>query len=143
MTDLTSGLPSGAAPALAVGDEPPPLALPPLTRLTIAIYAAGSGDHVPLHLDSDFARQAGYRDVFMHGSLGMAYVGRFLRQVVPQSAIRELRFRFSGITYPGEQLTCRGKVLERKDGTARIGFTLTNPEGDVKLSGDAAVTVTP
>ena len=79
----------------------------------------------------------------MHGSLGMAYVGRFLRQVVPQPAIRELRFRFSGITYPGERLTCRGKVVERADRTAKIGFTLTNPEGDVKLSGDAMVTVAP
>jgi acyl dehydratase len=129
--------------ALAVGTELEPLELPPLSRLTIGLYAAGSGDHVPLHIDQDFARQAGYPDVFMHGSLGMAYVGRFLTRAVPQAAIREMRFRFSAITYPAEQLTCRGQVTERSADSARIAFSLTNPAGEAKVTGEAVVAIGP
>ena len=124
---------------LSVGDQLPSLELPPLSRTTIALYAAGSGDHMPLHIDSDFARQAGYPDVFMHGALGMAYVGRMLTQSVPQTAIREMKFRFSAITYPGERLVCRGEVLERTDNGVRVGFSLVNPEGEIKLSGEAII----
>ena len=126
---------------LAVGTELEPLELPPLSRLTIGLYAAGSGDHVPLHIDQDFARKAGYPDVFMHGSLGMAYVGRFLTRAAAQGAIREMRFRFSAITYPGEQLTCRGQVVERTGDAARIAFALTNPAGEAKVTGEAVVEV--
>jgi acyl dehydratase len=126
-------------PSLAAGTELEPLEFPPLSRLTIGLYAAGSGDHVPLHIDQDFARAAGYPDVFMHGSLGMAYVGRFLNRNVPQGAIREMKFRFSAITYPGEQLTCRGRVVERSEDSARIAFSLTNPKGEAKLTGEALV----
>ena len=131
------------APArLAVGDELTPLELPPLTRQTIGIYAAGSGDHVPLHLDLDFAKAAGYPDVFMHGSLGMAYVGRMIQLSVPQTAVLEMKLRFSGITYPGEQLTCRGKVIDRQGDQARVAVTLANAAGDVKLSGEVLVRAT-
>ena len=130
---------SSLGSGLAFGTELEPLELPPLTRLTIGLYAAGSGDHVPLHIDQDFARRAGYPDVFMHGSLGMAYIARFLTRAVPQSSIREMKFRFSAITYPGEQLTCRGRVVERLADSARIAYSLTNPAGEEKLTGEAIV----
>ena len=46
-----------------VGDALPPLALPPLTRTTLALFAGASGDHNPIHIDIDFARAAGMPDV--------------------------------------------------------------------------------
>ena len=142
MTTTTREEPgSGTSPLsqLSVGDQLPPLELPPLSRTTIALYAAGSGDHMPLHIDSDFARQAGYPDVFMHGALGMAYIGRMLTQSVPQASIREMKFRFSAITYPGERLVCRGEVLERTGAAVRVGFSLVNSDGETKLSGEAVL----
>src|SRR5262245_31234460 len=98
--------------SIVVGDQLPPLILPPLDRTTLALYAAGSGDHIPLHIDTDFARRAGYPDVFMHGMLGMAYLGRLLTQWVPSTAIRHLSVRFKAITWVGDVLTCSGKVTE-------------------------------
>ena len=44
-----------------VGDTLPPLALPALDRTTLALFAGASGDHVPLHIDTDVARKAGMR----------------------------------------------------------------------------------
>ncbi|MCU1414190.1 MAG: dehydratase, partial [Microbacteriaceae bacterium] len=38
---------------IAVGDELPPLALPPISRTTLALFAGASGDHNPIHIDLD------------------------------------------------------------------------------------------
>ena len=46
---------------LEVGDSIPDLRLPAITRKTLAVYAGASGDHHPLHIDSDYARDAGAR----------------------------------------------------------------------------------
>ena len=126
-----------------VGDQLPELVLPPLSRATLALYAGGSGDHVPLHIDAEFAKAAGYPDVFMHGMLGMAYVGRLLTRWVAQEKIRDLSVRFVAITYPGEALTARGKVVAvGVDGFASrvtVDLKLVNQAGEPKLTGSATV----
>ena len=44
----------------------------------LALFAGASGDHNPIHIDIDFARKAGMPDVFAHGMLSMAWLGRLL-----------------------------------------------------------------
>jgi acyl dehydratase len=121
----------------------PSLTLPPLSRTTLALYAGGSSDHVPLHLDSDYAREAGYPDVFMHGMLGCAYAARVVTNWVPPERVRRLEARFVAITYPGELLTASGTVVERGlDGIptrCRIALELRNAADERKLTGFAIV----
>ncbi|MBK8647607.1 MAG: dehydratase [Gemmatimonadetes bacterium] len=132
-----TGLPNDA---LRVGETLPPLVLPPLTRATLALYAGGSGDHIPLHIDSDFAKAAGHRDVFMHGMLGVAYLVRMITHWVPQERLRDIHVRFSAITYPGEQLTAAGVVSAiAPDGAVALALTLRNAQGEVKIAGGATV----
>ena len=129
--------------ALTVGDAIPSLTLPPLSRLTLALYCGASGDHNPIHVDSDFARSAGMPDVFAHGMLSMAWLARALTHWVPQSAIRDYSVRFAAITQVAETITCAGTVTEKfeVDGERRVRLQLTtaNAEGQVKLAGDAVV----
>lgn len=129
--------------ALTVGDAIPSLTLPPLSRLTLALYCGASGDHNPIHVDSDFARSAGMPDVFAHGMLSMAWLARVLTNWVPQSAIRAYSVRFAAITQVAETITCAGVVTEKfeVDGERRVRLSLTtaNAQGQVKLSGDAVV----
>ena len=127
----------------AVGDVLPPLALPPLTRATLALYAGGSGDHIPLHIDSDFARAAGHPDVFMHGMLGAAYLARLLTGWAPQECLHEFRVRFQAITWPGEALTATG-VVEAVDDAGRltVAVQLANADGAVKIAGRAVIDLT-
>ena len=136
MADLTQ---------LKAGDTLPPLTLPPLTRTTLALYCGASGDHNPIHVDIDFARRAGYPDVFAHGMLGMAYLGRLLTQWVPQEAIRSFGVRFTAITQIGERLVCTAKVVEKleQDGEkcVRLELTCANEQGEAKHKGDAVVAV--
>ena len=69
----------------AVGDRVVHKTFPPITRHTLALYCGASGDHNPIHVDLDFARAAGFPDVFAHGMLVMAYLGQALTDAVPPS----------------------------------------------------------
>jgi acyl dehydratase len=126
-----------------IGDALPSLALPPLTRTTLALYAGGSGDHNPLHVDSDFAGAAGLDDVIAHGMLSMAWLGRMLTHWTDQRSLREFSVRFSAITRVGERITCTGVVAAKleRDGErlVRVDVTTANDAGEVKLSGDALI----
>jgi acyl dehydratase len=129
--------------ALQVGDSIPPLELPPLTRLTLALYCGASGDHNPIHVDVDFARSAGMPDVIAHGMLSMAWLGRLVTQWMPQTALRDLSVRFAAMTQVGERITCRGEVVEISDVAGerrvRLSITTSNEHGQVKLAGEAVV----
>ncbi|MBL8392575.1 MAG: dehydratase [Candidatus Accumulibacter sp.] len=129
--------------ALNVGDAIPSFTTEPVSRLTLALYATGSGDHHPLHLDQDYVRAKGIPDVFAHGMLGMAYLGRLLTQWVPQAAIRSFGVRFTAITQVGERLVCTGKVVEKLEQAGekcvRLELTCANEQGEAKHKADAVV----
>lgn len=128
---------------LQVGDAIPVLALPPVSRLTLALYCGASGDHNPIHVDTDFARIAGLPDVIAHGMLSMAWLARLLTNWVPQTAIRDYSVRFAAMTHVHENITCTGQVTEKfeENGERRVRLSLTtvNAEGQIKLAGDAVV----
>ena len=126
-----------------VGDALSPITLPPLTRTTLALYAGASGDHNPIHIDSDFARAAGMPDVFAHGMLSMAWLGRLITNWARQEDLREFNVRFSAMTQIGEQIVCTGRVAEKleRDGERliRVAVKTENGAGEVKLSGEAFI----
>jgi acyl dehydratase len=128
---------------LEVGDMLPLLTLPPVDRGTLALFAGASGDHNPIHIDTDAARRAGMVDVFAHGMLGMAWLGRMLAAAMPQARIRSLSVRFQGMTHLGHVVTCRGRVTEllSEDGEARarLAIETVNQYGEVKIAGEAVV----
>lgn len=126
-----------------IGDELPPLKLPRITRTTLALFAGASGDHNPVHIDIDFARAAGMPDVFAHGMLPMAYLGRFLTRWAPQSQLRHYAVRFSAITPIGASLVCGGKVVEKLERNGerlvRLEIGAADDQGEIKLAGEALV----
>src|SRR4029079_15816865 len=78
---LAEGVMAGLdAKSVAVGQELPPLVKGPISRDDLKAYAAASGDPNPIHVDEEFAKNAGYPGVFAHGMLSMGYVGEFLVQ---------------------------------------------------------------
>ena len=131
--------------SVQVGDALPALTLPAVDRFTLALFAGASGDHNPIHIDLDFARKAGMPDVFAHGMLGMAWLGRLLTNWVPQSQLRRYDVRFQGITHLGHVVSCSGRVVEKIeiDGVrcVRVEVRSTNQFGQQKIAGEAIVTL--
>ena len=126
-----------------VGDDLPPLQLPPVDRSTLALFAGASGDHNPIHIDIDFARRAGMPDVFAHGMLGMAWLGRVTTNWAPQSQLRQLNARFQGITHLGHAVRCSGRVVEKLEHQGercvRVELHSANQYGQTRIVGDALI----
>ena len=130
---------------LKVGDILEPLIQKPISRSTLALFAGASGDHNPIHIDIDFAKSVGLDDVFAHGMLGMAYLGRFLTLFTDQKNLRSYSVRFSSITQVGAELKCSGKVTEifeeNDEKFMKLELSATDQNNDVKLMGDAVITL--
>lgn len=126
-----------------VGDKIPDLVIEPITRSTLALYAGASGDHNPIHIDLDFAKEAGMKDVFAHGMLIMAYLGKAVTNIVPQSNLKNFSVRFSSITNIGDILTCSGEVkkIEKNNSkkTIVLDLIVSDEFGDIKISGLASI----
>jgi len=129
--------------SVEVGTLLPSLVLPPLSRTVLALYAGASGDHVPLHIDIDFARKAGMPDVFGHGMLTVAWLSRVLTGWVSQQLIRKIDVRFIGITHLYNEVTCSGRVVEKleQEGEHRVRVEIQacNQYGDKKVVGEALI----
>ncbi|WP_274642878.1 MaoC family dehydratase [Pseudomonas serbica] len=128
---------------IQIGDVIPQLALQPVNRTTLALYCGASGDHNPIHIDIDFARKSRMPDVFAHGMLSAAYLGRLLTQWVPQQQVRSLSIRFTGITQLGHIPTCTGTITDKfeENGEKRVRLQIrcANQYGEEKLAGEAVV----
>jgi acyl dehydratase len=120
-----------------VGDRLTPLAVGPVTRTDLALFAGGSGDHNPIHLDLDVARAAGMDDVFAQGMLSMAHLGRLLTGHVPQSRLRSLRTRFTAITPVNAEPTCHGEVTAVDGGLVTVDLRVELADGTITLAGQA------
>ena len=104
------------------GDEIPAFVVERLTRTDLVRYAGASGDFNPIHHDEEFARAAGNPTVFGHGMLTAGFVARCITDFVGPEALRRYKVRFQSRVWPGDTITCRGRVTRKyeADGERRI-----------------------
>jgi acyl dehydratase len=100
--------------AVKVGDELPPLVKPPVDRLQIARYAAAAGDWNPLSLDEPHAKNAGFPSALAPGMIAMGFLGELVVDWVRGARLRKFQARFVKIVWPGDVLTARGRVTDRR-----------------------------
>jgi len=126
---------------LRVGDDLPPLTKPAIDRVQIVRYAASSGDFNRLHLDEPYAHSLGFPGMFSPGMLAMAFVGQLLTAWLRRGHVRKLSARFVKIVWPGDELTCRGRIAElRKEHGAcyaDVELWAENQKGELVLRGQA------
>jgi acyl dehydratase len=129
--------------SLKVGDRIIGKTFPPISRHTLALYCGASGDLNPIHVDSDYAKSAGFPDVFAHGMLIMGYLGQALTDAAPPDRLRSFSTRFVAITQLGAEIACEGTVAEllEADGErrARLALTAKDEKGEIKLAGEAII----
>lgn len=132
------------AATVRVGDALPELVKGPITKDDLKRYGAASGDPNPIHLDDDFARQAGYPGVFAHGMLSMGYLGEFLvRAGGSPASVRRFRARFAKLTWPGDRVICRGAVTAVRDENGQrlveCEVWTETQDGERKVTGSATL----
>ena len=83
------------------------------------------------------------QDVFAHGMLSMAYLGRLLTNWRPQSQLRYFSSRFVAITELQDIVTCSGEVTElfeaEGESRARLTIQAVKADGPPTLLGKAVV----
>jgi acyl dehydratase len=140
---MTTGAARAGIGTAGIGTELPELVIEPISRTTLALFAGASGDHNPIHIDLDVARSAGLDDVFAHGMLSMAYLGRLLTDAFPQQQLRSWKVRFAAITPVHAQPTCTGRITAIDESTgerlATVELRVTLADGTQTLAAQAVV----
>ncbi len=104
-----------ARPAWEVGDELEERVLPPVTRLQLIKYAGASGDFNPIHTIDEAAEEAGLPGVIAHGMLTLAMMGLLFSPHLEHGYVKELKARFSGMVFLGDELIIGGRVANTED----------------------------
>jgi acyl dehydratase len=100
--------------AVKVGDELPPLVKPPVDRIQIARYAGASLDFNPLTVDEQYARNSGFPSALAPGMLAMGFLGELVVEWLRGARLRRFSARFVKIVWPGDVITCRARVVDRR-----------------------------
>lgn len=126
-----------------VGDAIAPLVKPAISRLQLALFACAAADHNPIHVDDDAAKAGGLPGAIAHGMLNMACLGQLLTHWAPQKNIRSLSARFVALAFPGDVVTCTGKVtgVSVVNGVtlAELELAVLNQKGETIQAGKATV----
>uniref|UniRef100_A0A8C3VRH3 Peroxisomal multifunctional enzyme type 2 n=1 Tax=Catagonus wagneri TaxID=51154 RepID=A0A8C3VRH3_9CETA len=119
--------------AVAIPNRPPDAVLSDITSLNQAALYRLSGDWNPLHIDSDFARLAGFDRPILHGLCTFGFSARHvLQQYADNDVLRfkAIKVRFAKPVYPGQTL----RTEMWKEGN-RIHFqTKVQETGDTVIS---------
>ena len=125
-----------------IGDELPLMKTETLTRHALALYCGASGDPNPIHVEFEYAKEAGLDDVIAHGMLSMGYLGKMLTNWIPQKQIRSYQGRFTAMTHIGETVCCSGRIANKweEEGRwlARIELFVETPQSQ-SITGEAEV----
>ena len=100
---------------IKVGDPIPSVTKPAITHLQLALYAGAGADHNPIHVDEQAAKAGGLPGIIAHGMLPMGFLGQLLTQWVPQRQVRSLSARFVAMAFPGDTITCSGKIVGKRE----------------------------
>ncbi|MFB6286861.1 MAG: MaoC family dehydratase [Candidatus Bipolaricaulia bacterium] len=114
-----------------------------VTADDVAQFAAIVGDHNPLHLDEDVAREGPFGARIAHGSLTAALVSSVLGTELPGpgTIFLEQQARFSAPVYVGDTVTARVEVVDwdEEKRRMRLKTVCENGSGETVLTGEALV----
>lgn len=111
----------------------------PVTAVDLALFAAASGDHNPLHLDVEVARAAGFDRPLVHGMLTMAYTARLFTRAFGAGSVRHLNTRFTGAAKLGDTVVLSATLSGTEGGLGHYELSARTASGEALMSGTARV----
>ncbi len=121
------------------GDELPSFTVESLTRTDFVKYAGSSGDFNPIHHDQTFAEASGNPTVFAMGMMNAGILSRLVADYAGLENLRKYRVRFATRVWPGDSVTCKGKVTKKavENGEKIIEGEIAalNQKGEVAIQG--------
>jgi acyl dehydratase len=121
---------------------PPPLVIGPLTRTDLVRYQGASGDFNPIHHDEQFATAAGLPAPLSLGMLQAGLLATYATDWLGATAIRSFRVRFAEQVFPGDTVTCTGRVVSSSSSAVDVELECTTQTGAVAVRAWATFAVT-
>jgi len=123
----------------------PSLVKRPTTR-QLVMWAGASGDYFAIHYDKDFAQSKGLPGVIVHGQLVAGFLGQLIADWIgEQGSFRKLTCNYRGMNFPGEVITCTGKVskkyVENGEHYVECNIWAENAKGEKTVTGKAILTL--
>ncbi|HLN18390.1 MAG TPA: MaoC/PaaZ C-terminal domain-containing protein [Acidimicrobiales bacterium] len=109
-------------------------------------YAAVNDEFVPIHMDDEAGREAGYDGAFGMGNLQWAYLHDVLRQWLgDEGRIERVSCQFRGPNLKGQTVTARGRIKAVRRAGERFEVDLDvwteNQDGEPLAPGEATVSL--
>lgn len=125
------------------GAEIPALVKEPNSQQLVR-WAGASGDFYQIHYDQGFALNNNLPGIIVHGALKSAWLGQLVGDFAgDQGSIKSYTCSYRGMDVPGDKLTCRGIVTEKKqeagENLISLDIWLENGKGDKTTPGTAVV----
>ncbi len=110
-------------------------ALPPATMTQLAYYSAAAGVVDPIHYDREFARERGFRDAVVNGSLRVSWMAYAAVAIGPAAGeLIGFRCEHRGIACVGDDLEMQATIGDPFDAGAEglqreVSFVLRGSHG--------------
>jgi 3-hydroxybutyryl-CoA dehydratase len=118
-----------------------------ITADLIESFARVTGDHNPIHLDEDYARQTVFEKRVAQGMLGAGLLSGVMGCHFPGSGTIYLSqtLKFLKPVFIDDEITLRLEVLEIIDekNRVRLETAFTNQKGEAVITGEALVMLPP
>jgi acyl dehydratase len=136
----------GITPGMELGE----VVFGPISRDDIKRYADASGDDNPIHQDEEYAKRSGAPTVFAMGMLPAGYLAHAVSDWFGgPHHLRRFKVRFTTRVWPGDEIVCRGSVVEIEDGIVKTAIEASRrgsgpegldlPEEEVAITGEADI----
>ena len=108
-------------------------------------YADISGDHNPIHLNPDYAKDTIFNHTIAHGMLLISSISEMmlLNFNYQWTESGKLKIKFRNPLYVGESMNCKGKITKIETDNDRTLVTsevmCTSEEGKILISGIATI----
>ena len=111
----------------------------------IRAFAKATGDHNPLHLDEEFAKQTRFGKRIAHGMLSASLISAVIADELPGQGSVYLgqTLQFVAPVFPGDTVTARITVTSIREDKPiiKLETVCTNQRDEVVIRGEATVLV--
>jgi len=129
-----------------VGEEIPRLVYGPVTLQDIVEWCGAEEDYLNIHYDEAAARAAGLPGCVIQGYFKCGLLGRTLTDWLGETGtLKKIGVSYRGMDFPGDILTCRGKVtgkyVDGGENYVELEIWTENQRGEKTTPGTATVTL--
>ena len=117
-----------------------------ITEEDIEKFADVSGDHNPVHLDEEYAKQTIFKGRIAHGMLSASFISTTLAEKLPGPGMIYLKQElvFLKPVRIGDEITTQVEVISKNDEKKRVTLktTCNNQNKSMVLNGEALIMLT-